>query len=100
MMPTTLYKAHKSNRADNCGVTCHTTFQPLLVVYHNTTYRVDHQAHRQASPHCILEELIQHVVKMCGDVWDGGLQVSCAGHFRSHTVCLFGHLSLHTMLQS
>ncbi len=33
---------------------------------------------------------------MCGDVWDGRLQVSSAGHLRSHTVCLSGHLSLHT----
>ena len=69
------------------SATLHSTSAPHIV-----------QAYRQASPHCVLEELVQHVVKMCGDVWDGGLQVSCAGHLRSHTVCLSGHLSLHTTI--
>ena len=95
MMPVTLYKAHKTKRADSCGVTCNHYVSATL---HSTSAPHIVQAYRQASPHCVLEELVQHVVKMCGDVWDGGLQVSCAGHLRSHTVCLSGHLSLHTTI--
>lgn len=87
----TFYKARKTKKVANRGDThahhCPATLNGAVRFQRHVVCR---------SPHCVLEELIQHVVKMCGDVWDGGLQVSCAGHLRSHTVGLSGHLSLHT----